>query len=220
MKITEIYSQYKIMPSLQLHMLRVSSVASIISDHMEMSVQKEDVLTACLLHDMGNILKFNLDLFPDFLQPEGKDYWQKVKDSFESKYGADEHEATIQIAKEIGVEVRIVDLIDAFRFSEADENASSNDIERMICTYSDMRVEPRKVVSLDERLTDGKKRFKLNKKHIVEDADFFNAMAQSLKKMEKAIFNATDITPEDITEEKVNLHIEKLRAFNIFVDKN
>src|SRR3989344_7719535 len=100
-----------IMPSLQLHMFRVTSVAQIICESLGENVilvseahpesgswtsqddAKNNILSACLLHDMGNILKFNLDLFPEFLQPEGKEYWQKVKDSFEKKYGKDEHEA-------------------------------------------------------------------------------------------------------------------------------
>ncbi len=219
MRIDDIYTKYQIMPSLQLHMLRVTGVSVIISEHMQQKVQKKDIITACLLHDMGNILKFNLDLFPDFLQPEGKEYWQKIKDSFAKKYGTDEHEATIQIVKEIGVEERIIELIDAFTFSEADKNAKSNDLERMICTYSDMRVEPQKVVSLEDRLRDGRKRFKLNKKHIVDDEDFFNIMAKSLMHMEETIFSYTDITPEDITDEKVKPYIQKLRAFDISVNK-
>jgi hypothetical protein len=219
MKIQNIYEQYKIMPSLQLHMLRVTAVAKLICESTNAKVNKQNIIKACLLHDMGNILKFNLDVFPEFLQPEGKEYWQKVKDDFEQKYGKNEHEATILIAKEIGVEKRVLELIDAFQFSLAKENAELQDMDRMICAYSDMRVKPSEVVSMEERLLDGRKRFKLNKKHLEEDENFFNTMTSYLERIEKEIFLKTSITPSDITEVIVTPYIEKLRDIELLISK-
>lgn len=220
MKIADIYSEYTIMPSLQLHMLRVSAVAKFICVNTTVSVNTPHILSACLLHDMGNILKFNLDLFPEFLQPEGKDYWQGVKDSFQKKYGPDEHEATIQIAKELGVENRVIDLIDAFQFSLAVKNNENPDIEKKICAYADMRVEPHNIVSLKDRLKDGRKRFKLNKKNIKNDEQFYNTMAESLQHIETELFSNSAIQPSDITTDKVERYIVNLRQFDIVVTKN
>jgi len=59
--ITEIYEHYNIPPWLQEHMLRVSAVSSIICDQLGDKVRKHEVVSACLLHDMGNIIKFDFD---------------------------------------------------------------------------------------------------------------------------------------------------------------
>ena len=55
-KISEIYAEYKIMPNLQMHMYRVAAVASLIYDNFNEPLNKEEIITACLLHDMGNII--------------------------------------------------------------------------------------------------------------------------------------------------------------------
>ena len=66
MTILEIYEKYKIMPQLQEHQLRVASVAKTICDHLLVPVHTDHVVSVCLLHDMGNILKFDLQKFPQF----------------------------------------------------------------------------------------------------------------------------------------------------------
>ncbi len=55
MSIGTIYKKYKIMPQLQEHMFRVAAVALLICENFEDSLPKEDIVTACLLHDMGKI---------------------------------------------------------------------------------------------------------------------------------------------------------------------
>ena len=131
MKIQDIYEQYNIMPSLQLHMLRVTSVGKIISESFQDEVNANVILTACLLHDM--------------------------------------------------------------------------------------RGEPKKVVSLEDRLKDGRDRFKQNKKHFIEDEEFFQEMASYLSKMESQIFDKSRITPTDITDTNVQQYLNSLRNFDISV---
>src|SRR3954471_17109842 len=111
-KVSEIYSKYKIMPALQQHQLRVAAVAAIICDSLP-GIDKEAVITACLFHDMGNIIKSDLSYFPEFTKPEGIVYWGKVKQDYIRKYGRDEHTATIAIAKEIGLPEKVMNCLDA-----------------------------------------------------------------------------------------------------------
>ena len=80
--IQQIYSDYKIMPNLQLHQLRVASVAKIIAENFKEKLDKESIVIACLFHDMGNIIKFNFSYFTEFLKPEGLEYWQAVKNEY------------------------------------------------------------------------------------------------------------------------------------------
>lgn len=215
MNISEIYSKYKIMPSLQLHMFRVAGVASVICDTIKVTVDRHSVVSACLLHDMGNIIKFKLDLFPEFLKPEGMEYWQKVQNEYFEKYGQDEHHATIAIAKEIGVSSKIMELLNSVGFSQADKNFESDDFDKKIAAYSDMRVEPLGVVSLEARLDDGHKRFKIHRPGF-DNEKMFSEMAKYLGKIEKQIFEQSSINSEEITDEKVETYIEGLKNYNLF----
>ena len=96
----EIYAAYTIMPALQLHQLRVAAVGKMIADHFSGTLHSNDVILACLFHDTGNIIKFDLDndVLSQLREPEGKEYWQRVKDEWIAKYGNDEHVASLAIA--------------------------------------------------------------------------------------------------------------------------
>ena len=140
--ISEIYKKYKIMPSLQLHQLRVAAVAKLVGENMNVEINLDGLIKACLLHDMGNIIKFKLDLFPEFLKPEGLSYWEDVKQEFVYKYGNDEHTATYKIAEEIGLNSREMEILKSIGFSKAIENLEHDDYTRKIACYSDHRVSP------------------------------------------------------------------------------
>lgn len=207
--LTEIYRRYQIMPNLQQHMWRVAGVAQLICDNLQVSVDTENVVTACLLHDLGNILKFDLKVFPEFLQPEGAEYWQQVKAETLTKYGALVHPATIAMASEVGASQRVLQLIEAISFNQEKKNFESDDFGRKICAYADMRVAPWGVVSLDDRLKDGKDRYPAKS---VKDERFRYAMNALLHKIEVQIFAVCQITAAEVTEAAVGPIIEMLKA--------
>jgi hypothetical protein len=132
----------------------------------------------------------------------------------EKKYGPNEHEATLKIVKELGMSDRIYELVDIFSFSKAKENFESGDIERMICAYSDMRVAPDGVVSLADRLADGRKRFKVNKQRYDRE-ELFTEMAGYLGKIETQLFSQSDMPPEKITNESVKPLLEQLATVSL-----
>jgi HD superfamily phosphodiesterase len=216
MKISDIYKKYDIIPSLQLHHYRVTAVAHMICDNWirENKPDFKDIITACLLHDIGNIIKFNLDAFPKLLQPKGKKYWQKVKNQFIKKYGKNEHEATHLIAKEIGISTRAMELIHSVGFSKSVENYKTKDYSKKICAYSDQRVAPFGIITLKERMLEGRKRFRLNKGPIC-GKDPFNLYASKLAKIEQQIFRNTSIKPSDITDKSSQKIIKTLSHFQI-----
>lgn len=215
MNISEIYTKYKLMPSLQLHMFRVAGVAAVICDTINLPVDSHSILSAALLHDMGNIIKFKLDIFPEFLEPEGKEYWQTVQNEYFEKYGHDEHVATVEIATEIGANEKVMDLLNRIGFSKANATYESSDFNLKIAAYSDMRVEPMGIVSLEKRLNDGRERNR-NRQTSFSNDSLFAEMSEYLKKIEKQIFEKTSIKPEEITEEKVQTHIQELKQFDLF----
>ena len=222
-----IYAQYNIMPSLQLHQLRVAAVAQLICDKLsseggsasggQKRVNSRDVILACLFHDMGNIIKFKLGALPELVEPEGVEYWEKKKAEYIQKYGNDEHTASEQIAKEIGLSEAVLVCIDSIKFSKAEEISLHGSFEQKICEYADSRVGPTGVLSLEERLADTRKRYldQRPRSSIAGPQDRFEILMQAERDIEKQIFESATIEPTDITDAAVSPLIEKLREYPI-----
>ena len=83
--LNDIYKEYKIMPSLAMHQMRVAAVAKFISNSLLKPFDANNVIEAALFHDMGNVIKADLSLFPEFLEPKGYEYWKNVKREFIEK---------------------------------------------------------------------------------------------------------------------------------------
>jgi 5'-deoxynucleotidase YfbR-like HD superfamily hydrolase len=201
--IQDVYQRYHIMANLQQHMLRVTGVAqqilSVLPVHKINESDRHDVLLAALLHDMGNILKFDLLKYPKFLEPEGLAHWQKVQAEFQKKYGPDEHTAVLQILDELGVSLRVQELVEAVGFLVAVENQQSNDMARKVAAYADMRVTPHGVVSLEERLRDLCERYGA-KFPSAESQRQREVFEKALRGIEGQLFRNLSLRPDQITE--------------------
>lgn len=201
------------MPNLQMHQFRVATVAFQICDSLNIKVDKESILKTCLLHDMGNIIKFRLDYFPEWNNPEGIEYWQKVQNDYINKYGNNEHHATVEIARELGVSDYVLDLINSVDPSLSEVNNLDLNFDKKICLYADNRVTPHGIVSRAERSLEAKKRYENHPHAFEEDAHhFFN---KNMEDIEKQIFSHTKIKPEDINDESIVSYLEKLKIFTI-----
>ena len=214
MIITETYRKYKTTQQLQLHQFRVTAVAKQICDNLSINVAEEAIVKACLLHDMGNILKFEFSYSSEFFEPEGVGYWKKIKKDFEKKYGQDEHKATLRITKELGASHEVIACIDNIGFLKINDNYFSGTLEQKICNYADMRASPRGIVSIDERLEDGRKRYQHRKDYFI-DLNERKTIERRLKEIEKEIFGQAKIKPPEITDESVKPIIEELKTYQI-----
>lgn len=210
--IAEIYSDYKILPNLQLHQLRVAGVAKIICDVINAAapgkVDSDSVITTCLLHDMGNIIKINLDRYAFSFEPEDEGYWQNVKKDFIEKYGPEEHIATRKICKELGVSDEVLRLLDQIGFSNLDKALENPSLEQKICSYSDMRVGLHGVISIDQRVEDGIKRYQGTSHTIASGRAPF--LAECLRRIEGVIFEGLNLLPSDIDDAAVDMAREGL----------
>lgn len=208
MDIEKIYSSYKITPTLQLHQKRVAGVCDYITTHFNKPLDKDDMIKACLLHDMGNIVKFDFSKFPEFFKPEGVEYWKNIQNEFIQKYGHDDHMATELIVRELGVNETVFSYIDAIGFSNADIIENDSSFEKKICLYADQRVGPYGVSSLLDRLEESKKRYTNHptKSHWVKEYD---VLSDALLKLEKQIFDNCSINPEDVTDETIDSFVSK-----------
>lgn len=201
------------MPILQIHQLRVASVALMICDNLNIKINKDDVVTACLLHDIANIIKFRLDYFPEVNEPHGLGYWQSIKDEYIIKYGNDEHKASVEITKNLGLNNNVVHLVDIVDSSFIEEAVKTENFAEKICIYADNRVSPHSIVSIEERNLEAKKRYE-NHPHGFdeEEREFF---MKNMREVEKQIFSKCKIKPEDINDEMIQPYLEKLKDFVI-----
>lgn len=209
-KVSEVYDKYKIMPSLQLHMLRVAAVATLICDNFTEPLDREAIILGSLFHDMGNIIKSDLNKFPQFLEPEGLEYWQKVRDEYLARYGNDEVRASAKIMQEIGLSERTIEICGGNKFSLLCEHLRGSDMEVKIVHYADGRVDPRGVKSYKDRMEEGRIRYFEQNKKWEEDRQRLVGCGLEI---EKQIFAKCKIRPEDITDELVAPIIEELRNF-------
>ncbi len=163
---------------------------------------------------MGNIIKFDLDRFPEFLEPQGKKYWRKVMDEYIERYGNEEQLATMSIAQELGVSRGVLNLIDAIGFGRTEAIAKSKSYNGKVCAYSDMRVAPHGVVSLDDRIKDLHERY-ADRYPSKSDRDFRQKCESQARIIESQIFRHTQLQATDITDRAVSGTINRLRNFNI-----
>jgi HD superfamily phosphodiesterase len=214
-KIIDIYEKYKIMPNLQMHQLRVAAVAKQICESLTREVDKESIIKACLLHDMGNIIKFDLiqtESIFGLSETEIADL-KEIKNEFIQKYGDDVDRANLFIAKEIGVSDVVQYLVKNNDFNYLCDISQSGSIEKKIIKYSDLRVGPHGILSYDERMNEAKERYKDYKSKI--DQEERKKLVHCGKDIEKEIFSHSNIRPEDVNDESVAATIEELKNFEI-----
>ncbi len=171
MKISEVYKKYNIPENLQEHMYKAAAVGFIVAGLLEKKIELDVdiIVTELLLHDMGNIIKFDFGPHIEFSKEETEKL-KKVKADFIEKYGSEEHVATSKIAEELGVDIRVQELLEDSGSSKLMAAIDSTDWYAKICTYADLRVAPYGIVSVEERFADIIKRYK-GRDHALSDLE-------------------------------------------------
>ena len=216
MTVRQIYRKYRIFAGLQLHQLRVAAVAKYICDRCKNPIDIKSVIAACLFHDMGNIIKADLRM-PELLEPEGIEYWRKVKEDFHGRYGDDEHDATEKIMREIGMPEDPITLVNDMGFSQLRAIIDSENLKLHILQYADMRVGPFGILPLEERLREGRARYKARVGSIhpyANDARFENFLGEA-KELEKLLTQHADFKSDDITDMSMAPIIEELWDYSV-----
>lgn len=163
MKTSQLYTQYHIMPQLATHMLRVAGVGKIIAKNWVHGCDAKLITELSLLHDMGNIVKFDLSKNDGkFGKIEKIEYWQEVQKNYWDKYGHEAHDATIGILRDANLSrfAHYIEEEEQLYFAEANESGLSKaSVAATILMYADCRVTPAGVVSYRERIDDLKNRY-------------------------------------------------------------
>ena len=201
--IRQIYQRFPVPDNLEFHLIGAAAVGSIISDNWRgPDINRDDLIAYLLLHDLGNIVKYDFSrrelLTAKMLARIG--HWEKVQQETREKFGRDDHEATLTMAREIGVSGRIISLLEQDDFRNMSVVAEGSDWEQKIGKYADYRSGPLGIVSLAHRLSDLKARY-AGKPAISHDPELVQ-LSQAMFTIEKQIVSHLRIQAEDITEER------------------
>ena len=212
--ITQIYSRFEVPSNLQMHQKRVASVGALIWDNRKENpkndeIIKEDIVAALLIHDIGNIVKFDFsEKTINILGKEAEriEHWKNVKKKIIQKYGKDDHDATWNMALELGASEGVKQLLQQVDFSRIEEVFKSNKLAFKICTYSDFRVGPFGIINLKERINDLKRRYKgrddpLGKPECEYLYEFYY-------EIEKQLMKTLQISKEDINDDSIRSYFE------------
>lgn len=213
MKLKEIYKNLGITPNLGNHMMDVAAVAGFIKDHwIGDSLDWDKLLKAVLVHDVGNIVRFDFEKHASFLGDEQKnvDYWKEVQKKVVGKYGTDDHAATEKMLREIGFSPEFVQIVADMSLEDAVGIAEGDNWYSKILLYSDMRVMPRGISTLMERLEDIRER--LPKYSTRPD---FEQLIKSCFDIEKQVGSKMNATLEKISAESIHANRELYLETNI-----
>lgn len=158
MTIEAIYERFGISPNLQEHMLRVSAVVTFLFKHWigTDAVDWKMAKKVALLHDLGNIVKFDFVNHPEFLGDEQKNivHWQAKQQEVIAKYGSDDHEVTKAMLSELNVDQKMTEIILNKSFANSVATKDSSNWELKILYYADLLVLPFGIGTLEARLDD------------------------------------------------------------------
>lgn len=215
MKISEIYAKYQIPEILQTHMYRVAAVGRIVVKFLKSTIDLDiDVVTKeLLLHDMGNILKIPVENNSFFTEAEQKEL-KKVQEKFIQKYGKEEHVATLAIAQELHVPEKVLYILENAGSSKLDLTVESEDWYLKVCSYSDFRVSPERIVSITDRFDEVIKRYK-GRDHVLANVEKTENKKQLALVLEKQIQEKCKDSLVDINDDQVASVVEELKDYVI-----
>jgi len=168
-QIIPIYDRFEIPPNLREHMFRVAAVADMICSNWGnevIAINRDEAVASCLVHDLGNIAKMKMESTEsiNMLGEEAPNaaHWRAVRERAIQKYGGTSDEATTNMAKEAGIDDRIIFIIEnggAGPLLLTDSIIRTQDWSLKILSYADCRVTPYGIASARERVGDLSRRY-------------------------------------------------------------
>ncbi len=198
-KIIDLYKQYAVPLHVQKHMKKVAEIGlklalAIQKNHHEVNLGL--VEQSALLHDMVKVCDFP-SLNPEFFieKPTKKqlDVWETLVKRY---HHIGHEEAGAEILLSLG-EPEIATVIKKHRFAsliEESENERPKTLEEKIVYYADKRVKHDQVVSVKERLQDGKERYYPDG----NTPDNHAEIEKQLYRLENELCELGQIKPEDL----------------------
>lgn len=156
MKVREVYQSYQTPQNLQEHMLRVAAFASILLEGwVGKPTDKEAIIKACAIHDIAKPMTYDIGKQIQFgLSEREIEKLRRFQDELKKRYGQQEHQATVQICKDVGCSSATVTFVDNLEWKYIPRLLAANDTASLIPIYADMRIGPKGILSLVDRLNE------------------------------------------------------------------
>ncbi|MCF7865172.1 MAG: HD domain-containing protein [Candidatus Pacebacteria bacterium] len=214
MKTSEIYAKYQIPSVLRNHMYRVAAVARILVQSLKHEIQLDiDLVTkAMLLHDMGNIIKS--PIANDVLYTEEERKELRRVEEFIKSYGDNEHTVTMAIAHELNVPEKVLYILENIGSSRLHLTVDLDDLYIKLCSYSDFRVAPTGIVSVEERFDEVIRRY-AGSQHALADVEKTEKKKQLALVLEKQIQEVCNISLNEIDIKKVEQVAKELEGYEM-----
>lgn len=203
MKVSQVYKNYQTPQSLQTHMLRVASFAKILLNNWTgATLDKNAIIKACAIHDIAKPMAFDLAKQAKFGMAERDiEKLRLLQIELKTKYGEQEHRATIGICKTVGCDKNTVKFVDNLEWKYIPRLLHEKDIASLIPIYSDMRIGPKGILPLNVRLEELKKRV---------NGDDYEDNVKNGNATEKEIIKNVSIDVNSILDEQLNQNFENL----------
>lgn len=194
------------------HMYRVAAIDRILVESLkpEVALDIDLVTKAMLLHDMGNIIKSPAANDVLYTEEERKEL-RKVEELIK-KFGNDEHTVTMTIARELNVSDKVLYILDNIGSSRLSATLDSDDWYIKLCSYSDFRVSPVGVVSVEERFDEVIRRY-AGSQHVLADAEKTEKKKQLALILEKQIQSVCNISLNEIDIDEVEKTVKELEDY-------
>jgi hypothetical protein len=214
-RINSIYDQYSIPINLRNHMINVAAVAELLCDNCKELVDKEAIIETALIHDLGNFIKMDFSKKTQYIFDERDipkiPFFKEKQKEFIAKYGGDTNKANIKIAKEINAPSKVIKILENDLY-KLDETKLKN-LDAVIFYYSDLRVSPTQITSMQERTDEYAKRYNiLADKTRLAYSEKFVVFA---KKLEIELFKKMKIAPSDVNTNSCAKYVEKYKVKNL-----
>ncbi len=236
--ISSIYYHYPVPINLQAHMLRTAALAQTIFAHWTgPNLNQHFITSALLLHDIGNLVKFELDTpnsknmlkSNSFLAVPAENkkvgdqkdlnYWKKEQQKMIDVYGQNADIANLRIVEEIGTSQEIVALLHHHSFEHLPRIIYKNNWAKKIVLYCDLRITPTGLATVTERLLDLKRRYQ-DRNQDWQNKNLFQTRLQNSLLLENQLDQHTTISLDQIKPVKIEEILEQLMNYEIETKKN
>lgn len=200
------YDRLDVPPNLRLHMFRVASVVALIRGHWRgPETDFDSTIKAALLHDVGNIVRFDLDSdISKALMGDSIPHWRGVQKSARAKYGREEHAATVAMASELGLDEKVISILK--EYDAVGLAAKDGMLEAKVCDYADSRVGVYGVISIADRFRKIKERRKDSIISMLED------IVEAIGAIQNEVLGSTDLKAEEINDASISVYLDALLA--------
>lgn len=214
--IKDIYEHYHVPPNLALHMYRVAALGAYLAESLTdpMKVRRDFLITGCLLHDIGNIVKFDMGHVHDAFIQDHIEYYKQVQKEVFNRYGSDENMATVHIAQEVIKDKELLSLLGMTGLAKIQFAHETDDMTVKLFRYADERISPDGVVTVEERYDDIAKRY-AGRDHPLNNAQYLKQRKKLVKEIEEQIQSQCTIDLQKVSDIDIEQYIEMLHDYKI-----